>query len=228
MRQRTSRHAWQRAGLIAALVTGVLLVISQSWVQADPIRELTPPEQTTEAHYRSGRQTSMAGIAPPKYTEIVPTSSPQPPIDFITTCGGHFPSAAMTTIENCWLGGLDGQAIIVYALWKATNPNQSIVRVFPVRPDGTVRGGSYYTPQAIGPMRITAVTNGVLTLVATGNSTQQYRFDVGLRQYYDANGNPLAAGVSPDDDPIDPGVSLQRAYPAPSYAQPSAAYPPPQ
>ena len=217
MRQRTSRHAWQRAGLITALVTIVLLVISQSWVQADPIRGLTPPEQTTEAYYRSGHQTSSAGTAPPRGTEIVPTSSPQPPIDFITTCGGDIPSAYKTTVENCWKGTLDGQTVIVYALWKVANPNQSIVRVALIRPNGSLPDSNYYTPQAIGPMRITAVTNGVLTLTATGNSNQQYRFDVRLRQYYDANGNPLAAGVSPE-----------RAYPPPGYAQPSSAYPPPQ
>ena len=215
MQPRTSRHAWQRFGLYTALGIIVLVLVSQSWVQADPIRTLTPSEQTTEAYYLSRYQTSSARIPPPKVSEIVPTSSPQPPINFITGCGQDI-SPVYTKIENCWIGTLDGRDIIVYALWNRDNPNHAVVRVFPIRVDGTLRGGYYYTPQAIGPVRITAVNNGVLTLTATRNSSQRYLFNVRLRQYYDANGNQLASGVAPDS-----------AYPPPNDAQPSAAYPAP-
>lgn len=166
------------AAVLAGLVGAGLLGVEMAPGNRDPL----PPAKRAAvekllALERKGRDGVPAAAKPDKPTAPAPSPEPDKTWGLMSTEIGPMPPLARgQTLENKWLGQVDGVFTVVYAGHESDNPQQGVLVIW--HPEGDKPPEVWRTPKPIGSLRIDGVEGSVIKLMS-GTGALTYDMSTG-------------------------------------------------
>jgi hypothetical protein len=124
---------------------------------------------TTQAKIADGSLVPPTGYAP-----LPGPTDPPPPRGIIEGASGPFSSSDFV-VQNMWQDEIDGIWVVIHAGANGDDRKQGALSVVRRLPTG-IKGGRYPTPQKSGSIRIVAVKDTLVSVIAEDGST--YIFDL--------------------------------------------------